>query len=201
MIRWAYACLAAAGLGAGLIGSACSVGAPTSAADPAREISPAPWQYASRTPRPAAAPPQRIRIPAIGVDAAVEPVALGSDFSMDVPQATEDVGWYSLGASPGQPGDAVVDGHLDAPGGAPAVFWRLQQLHPGDRIQFAMADGRTVIFAVTSGGALDAGQVPAGHFETGGPSRVTLVTCAGSWDRGRQAYTQRFVVEAVPALA
>jgi hypothetical protein len=163
--------------------------------------SPAPWQYAPQTPRPAAAPPRSIRIPAIGVDAAVEPVGLGSDFRMDVPQATEDVGWYSLGASPGQPGDAVVDDHLDAPGGTPAVFWRLHQLRPGDRIQFAMADGRTLNFAVTGGGSLDAGQVPAGHFETRGPSRVTLVTCAGSWDRGRQAYTQRFVVEAVPAPA
>jgi sortase (surface protein transpeptidase) len=192
--------LAAAGLVISM-GAACSVGPPVSAAGgrPANGISPAPSQYAPQTPRPAAARPQQIRIPAIGVAAAVEPVGLGSDFTMEVPRVISDVGWYSLGSAPGQPGDAVIDGHLDGPGGGPAVFWRLDQLRPGDRIEFGLTGGGTAAFTVTSEGVVAADQVPAGHFDTQGAARITLVTCAGNWDTGRQIYTERFVVEASPA--
>jgi sortase (surface protein transpeptidase) len=184
-----------------LVGAACSVGPPVSAAGgaPANGISPAPSQYGPQTPRPAAAQPQRISIPAIGVAATVEPVGLRPDFSMDVPRLVDDVGWYSLGSVPGQPGDAVIDGHLDGPGGGPAVFWRLDQLRVGDRIEFAMSGGGTTAFTVTGEGLVAMDQVPEGHFDTHGAARITLVTCAGAWDTGRQIYTERFVVEASPA--
>ena len=177
----------------------CSVSGPVSAAGglPEPGISPAPSAYHPQGPRPDARP-QRIRIPAIGVDAAVEPVGLRQDLSMDVPRQVTDVGWYSLGAVPGQAGDAVIDGHLDGPGGGPAVFWRLDQLRPGDRIEVALSSG-TQAFTVTSAGPVAADQAPTGLFDTQGAARVTLVTCAGSWDAGRQAYTERFLVEATPA--
>jgi LPXTG-site transpeptidase (sortase) family protein len=184
-----------------LLLAACSVSTPVSAAggQPEVGISPAPWAYQRQTPRPDADWPQRIRIPAIAVDAGVEPVGLRSDFSMDVPHAVEDVGWYSLGAVPGEPGDAVIAGHLDGPGGGPAVFGRLDQLRAGDRIEVTMTGGGTAAFKVTGTGPVAADQVAAGHFDTQGRARITLVTCAGSWDTGRQVYTERFVVEASPA--
>jgi sortase (surface protein transpeptidase) len=175
----------------------CSVRGPASAAggQPDQGISPAPWAYQTQGPR-SDGQPQRIRIPAIGVDAAVEPVGLRPDLSMDVPRVVDDVGWYSQGAVPGQAGDAVIDGHLNGPGGGPAVFWRLDQLRSGDRIEVVMSKGGTAAFTVTRAGPVPADQVPAGLFDTEGKARVTLVTCAGSWDIGRQVYTQRFVVEA-----
>jgi hypothetical protein len=62
-----------------------------------------------------------------------------------------------------------------------------------------MSKGGVAAFTVTSEGLVPGDQVPAGHFDIQGPARLTLVTCAGSWDTGRQVYTDRFVVEASPA--
>ena len=35
----------------------------------------------------------------------------------------EDVGWYELGARPGEAGNGVIAGHLDTDRGAPAAFF------------------------------------------------------------------------------
>jgi len=51
---------------------------------------------------------------------------------MAVPSVPSHVAWYSPGPAPGEPGDAVIDGHLDWTTG-PAVFWNLGKLHAGGR--------------------------------------------------------------------
>jgi sortase (surface protein transpeptidase) len=59
----------------------------------------------------------------------------------------EVAGWYALGPRPGDPGSAVILGHVDSTRG-PAVFYRLRQLRPGDEITIRRADGSVVRFAV-----------------------------------------------------
>src|SRR5207253_11211912 len=70
-----------------LAAAACTVSDPVSAAggQPDPGIKPAPTAYRP-TPRPVTARPRRVLIPAIGVDAVVEPVGLRPDLSMDVPR-------------------------------------------------------------------------------------------------------------------
>src|SRR5256885_16335876 len=61
--------------------------------------------------------------------------AIGVDRSgaMSPPHNYFDVGWYNLGPVPGDPGDAVIDGHAGYPD-QPLVFGRLGKLRAGDRI-------------------------------------------------------------------
>jgi sortase (surface protein transpeptidase) len=116
---------------------------------------------------------------------------------MDVPRHAGDVGWYASGPQPGQPGDAVIDGHLDWTSG-PAVFWDLDKLRPGDSIQIIDHESQTMLFQVTSMATFPAdGRPPAGLFTAAGPSRLSLITCAGEWKGGQ--YSQRLVVTAAGA--
>ena len=75
-------------------------------------------------------PGERLIIPVIQVNASIEPVGVLSDGDLAVPTQNpwDGVGWYQYGPYPGARGSAVIDGHLDRPGGYPAVFWRLHQI-------------------------------------------------------------------------
>jgi len=141
-------------------------------------------------------PPVRIQIPAIGVSAAVIRLGLNRDGSMQVPADFGVTGWFTGGPAPGQTGPAVIAGHIDSRTG-PAVFYRLRELHAGDRVEVARADGSTVRFAVDS-----VVQYPKQAFPTEavfGPAPeplLRLITCGGSFDRSRGSYRDNVVVTA-----
>ena len=77
--------------------------------------------------------PAHLIIPSIGVDAPIENVNIQSNGDLGTPMQNqwEGVGWYSNGPRPGEAGSAVIDGHLDRPGGYPAVFWYLRYVQVG----------------------------------------------------------------------
>jgi sortase (surface protein transpeptidase) len=144
-------------------------------------------------PAPSTAVPDRLRLPAIGVDAHVESVGTTRQNAMDVPTDLHDVGWYAAGIRPGQPGDAVIDGHLDWYTGS-AVFANLSRLKVGDLVVVVGVDGTAVTFRVTRVASYPVGQPPSDLFNRQGPARLSLITCGGSWD-GHQ-YNRRLVVDA-----
>jgi sortase (surface protein transpeptidase) len=118
---------------------------------------------------------------------------------MDVPRDARDVGWLASGPQPGQPGDAVIDGHLDWVSG-PAVFWNLGKLRAGDSIQVVDGEGHAITFQVATTASYPADQPPpANLFSNAGRPRLSLTTCAGDWN-GIE-YSKRLVVEATPAAA
>src|SRR5260370_16594342 len=101
---------------------------------------------ATATPTPdRVANPARLIIPAIGVTAPVEFVSILSsgDLATPVQNQWEHVGWYETGPKPGEVGSAVIDGHLDRPGGYPAVFWNLRSLHAGDNVIVIYTRGKS----------------------------------------------------------
>ena len=176
---------------------------------PAPLATPVPAATATRTPAaPATAPPAapptaglgpplRIRIPQIAVDAAIQPIGVTAANEMEIPQAPDLVGWYRYGPRPGESGNAVLAGHLDTSSGAPAVFWRLKELRPGDTIEID-SDGRSLLlYRVDSVVSYPYDQAPLAEiFSAAGPSGLTLITCSGAWHRTDANYDQRLVVSA-----
>lgn len=141
-----------------------------------------------------AAEPERIRIPAIGVDASMTPLGLRDDGSIEVPTDFAETGWWVDGPEPGETGPAVVLGHVDSTAG-PAVFFDLDELAPGDAIHVDRMDGTTVTYVVDrteqhAKGAFPTEQV---YGSTAEPV-LRLVTCGGRFDRDRRSYDDNVIV-------
>jgi sortase (surface protein transpeptidase) len=135
----------------------------------------------------------RLRIPALGLQTAIEPVGLRAG-AMDVPTNVWDVGWLRVGPRPGAVGNAVIDGHLDSTTG-PAVFLSLRNLRVGDRIYVTDQAGRERGFVVT---ALESYPLAAAPLvRIFGPTsgrQLNLITCSGTWQAWEHLYDQRLVV-------
>ena len=165
------------------------------------QTSAAPWVAAQPPQVPSLQPKAagwRLVIPRIGVEAPIERVGLDEHGAMASPGNLESVGWFNQGPSPGQPGDAVLAGHLGVPR-QPGVFKDLRLLRPGDAILVIWPDGRTVEFQVAASESLPLEAHPPGVFAQTGPARLSLITCAGAWDRSQATYSERLIVTAVPA--
>lgn len=162
---------------------------PIATARPSAVPSPMPSQ------QPVQSSQLQLVISKINVNAPVEVVGLDENNNMGVPEKPTDVGLYGPGAQPGQPGDAVIDGHLDWYNMPQAVFYNLSNLGPGDEVN-VVDGGKTLHFKVTDSENVAYNSHPDGLFATTGAPRLTLITCAGSWDVGRSTYTQRLIVNA-----
>jgi LPXTG-site transpeptidase (sortase) family protein len=139
-------------------------------------------------------------IPTIGVNAPIEPVGMLPDGAMAVPvhRQWDGVGWYQYGPWPGKQGSAVIDGHLDRPGGSPAVFWRLRDLHVGDLVMVVNADKQTMRFRVTQLVNYHPANAPLQQiFKNDSGKFLNLITCAGTWIPAIHQTTLRLVVYTV----
>ena len=138
--------------------------------------------------------PVRISIPAIGVSAALIPLRLNRDHTLQVPRNFAQTGWFLGGPEPGETGAAVVAGHVDSKRG-PAVFYRLRALMRGDKIRFTLADGTIVRFVVTGSKAVKKKRFPAAvvYKSTPGPT-LRLITCDGAFDRSTGHYVDNYIV-------
>lgn len=162
------------------------------------------WLYSRRAaPRdPSAdvlADPVRVRIPAIGVDAAIVPVGLDRSGAMQTPDFGL-AGWYTPGSRPGEPGPAVVVAHVDSRRG-PDVFHRLRELAPGDLVEIELADGTVVAFPVESTEQRPKTELPVERIWNRTDERVLrLITCGGEFDRSRRSYRSNVIAYTGPAL-
>jgi hypothetical protein len=143
--------------------------------------------------------PVRLEIPRIGVASSLIPLGRAADGTVEVPKPWKVAGWYARGPRPGDPGSAVILGHVDSTDG-PAVFFRLRELRRGDRIQVRRADGSRVRFVVQRTAQYDKQRFPTDevYYPTLAPA-LRLVTCGGRFDHASGHHVANVIVFATIA--
>ena len=145
------------------------------------------------------AEPVRVTIPSIGADALVAHVGVDATGGLEIPGDAKTLVWYQYGPSPGEPGSAVIAGHLDWKG-VRGTFNELAETPVGETVTVAYDDGSERAFTVTSVELVDKPAVSVnGTFTRDGEGVLRLVTCGGEFDYAARSYFSNVVVTAVPA--
>lgn len=136
--------------------------------------------------------PERILIPAIGLNSPVIQVGVNTLGEMDVPDgSSNNVGWYKHGTIPGTTGSAVMDAHVFA------AFKKLKKAQVGDRIYVLNGRGETVTFKIISSKVYPRAEVPMETIFTDvRGSYLNLITCEGRYSIRDATYSDRRVVYA-----
>src|SRR5262249_50484828 len=173
-------------------------------------ISPRPLARPARPPAGGVAAPARpvtaarvarpgsLSLPAIGGH--TRPIRLGltAQGTLQVPVSTTMAGWYTAGPRPGQPGPAVIAGHIDSRLG-PGVFFRLRLLRPGDRVFIRRADGTMAVFGVYAEQSYAKDRFPTQRVYGPAPgAELRLITCGGTFDAATGPYLGHIVVYPAP---
>lgn len=141
--------------------------------------------------------PETLILPSLDLHADVVEVGLNDDGSMETPAYDRNqTGWYVEGPKPGEPGPAVVVGHLDNKTG-PDVFARLDEIRQGDRVTVIDERGTERAWKVSRVEQVDKDALPYEKVWTDSEKRLLrLVTCAGQYD---DEYEDNLIVYANPA--
>jgi LPXTG-site transpeptidase (sortase) family protein len=141
----------------------------------------------------------RLVIPKIDLNAEFSIKSVGTDGQMPNPNGPEDVAWYDfsqwpgLGGLPLAGGNVVLAGHVDYINYGPAVFWRLDELQPGDEVTIEMADGSSATYRIEFNKHIEVGDADwTGIVQATEDESITLITCSGEFEAGH--YTNRQIV-------
>ena len=129
--------------------------------------------------------PERVRIPAIQVDAPMIPVGLDTDGWVGAPPPEDPnlAGWFTGSVSPGEKGTAVVVGHVDNHQG-PAVFYGLGALKPGNRVEVSRQDGKTAVFQIYGVEVFEKNNFPGDRvYASKGSAELRVITCGGGFSK------------------
>lgn len=140
--------------------------------------------------------PDRIEIDAIDVAAPVVGLGRSADGSQEVPEALDVAGWWRDGSPVGGPGSAAIVGHTSSSGGA--VFDRLGELEPGDRVGVEGEDGERAEFVVRRVESVpveDFARVASRVYARSGPRLLAVMTC-GDFDGS--SFTTTVIAWATP---
>ncbi|MEU2443825.1 class F sortase [Streptomyces althioticus] len=177
--------------------------APTAAAgDAGRPSGAAPPPSVAERAAARQAPPARVLVPSVGLDARVEGVGVTPRGDMTVPDDPAVAGWYRYGPEPGSTeGSAVLVGHLDSETGDLGEFAALRDVRAGDTVEVRRAGAEPVTYRVTARTTVPKDELPPSAFRRSGPPVLTLITCAPPFEPERGGYTANLVVTAEPVDA
>ncbi|AQU80769.1 MULTISPECIES: class F sortase [Planococcus] len=140
--------------------------------------------------------PFQIKIPSIGVDAAIESTGILDNGQMGVPEDVDQVGWFEPGYKAGAKGHAVLAGHVDSLTG-PAVFYELDKVKVGETVTVIGPDGREMIYEVKNLTSYETDDAPIEKiFGSSDKRLLSLITCTGDYNRDIGSHEERLVVTA-----
>jgi sortase A len=140
--------------------------------------------------------PDRLVVTTLGIDAKIQQTGITAKGTMGIPTNFTDVAWYKYGSKPGEPGIALIDGHVDNGLALAGVFKNLEKINVSDAIDVYSLDGAMYRFKVVEIKKYPYASSPPELFTTKGPPMLALITCTGSWIRGARTYSERLVVTA-----
>lgn len=175
---------------------------PTPRPAPRTTATPAPVPTVRATLRPAAAPrpaPARFTADDVGIDLPVQPYGVDDAGFMQLPDTVDEVAWYAYSARPGdRTGTTVLAAHVDTLDDGLGPFANLRDLDEGDELRVADTGGDLRRYAVTSVEKVAKAEVPLDQvFRRDGDPALVVITCGGSFDRGR-GYSDNVIVTARP---
>jgi len=183
----------------GLVLLAACAGSPDRAVPPPSPVPGAPSTTGSQPSGMGASEPTAVDIPKIGAHSSLIPLGLNPDHTIEVPpvRTPMQAGWYSYGPTPGEIGPAVILGHVDG-NKQQGIFYRLDELAPGDQASVSRKDGSTARFTVTKVERIAKNSFPTQAVYGDTPdAELRLITCGGSFDRVAHSYLDSIIVYAV----
>jgi len=166
-----------------------------------------PARVSAHSPQPSVQPysvpathPKQLIIDKLDVKANILSVGTLSSGALDAPKTAWNVGWYKQSALPGLGvGALLIDGHVNDALNSPGVFYHLNTLTSGDRLQIIRGDGQVFIYSVTEVDQVPTEQVNMAKMLqpiTPGQEGLNLITCGGVYNYTLHTYSDRVLVYA-----
>ena len=149
-------------------------------------------------------------IPSLGVRAPLVPTgAIGAPetASLTIPSDIHDVGWWDGevrdgdrtiqedAPAPGQPGVALIAGHVDSAAAGPGALFALRDLKVGDVIEISGSVSHLSTWVVDATPQMaPKAQLPPQLWVTTGRPQLALVTCGGPFDYATGHYVDNVIV-------
>jgi hypothetical protein len=145
--------------------------------------------------------PVRVRIPALGIDAAVSPAGIDlKKGALGIPRALQRLGWWRDGSTPAAAsGATLIAGHVDAADSGIGALFSLHRAGVGDSVEVTTGDGKTRSYRVASLRTYAKRGLPLSIYSRKGSPRLVLVTCGGPFDEATGHYRDNIVLTATPA--
>jgi hypothetical protein len=133
--------------------------------------------------------------------------------ALSVPSSVQVVGWWDgiwqspngtvreKVAQPGQPGVALLAGHIDSAAGGPGALYRLQQIKPGSAITVVGQGHKVTRWKVTRLQIVNKDALPAALFVNSGSPQLAVVSCGGPFDSSTGHYVDNAIAWAVPVTS
>lgn len=123
--------------------------------------------------------PEKVRIPALGVNSQLMGLGLLDDGTLEVPPGPFPAGWYTGAPTPGEIGPAIIAGHVRW-NAVDGVFAGLKTLEPDDRIIVTRKDDTKAVFEVSKVAEYEKSEFRTravyGNIDHAG---LRLITCGG----------------------